>query len=240
VKVSCVLPIHNEAKYLRYSLPTLLKSPFHEIIIVLDRCVDDSKHIVEAYADDRFTIVLKTRASWKNRCAEAKHVGCSNADGDLIFFSDADIILDLKAVEKALRLFKRHTQLEVVVFSYKQYTLDGSIFQRIRDKWVNLATGISRKTNIQPKHTGIYLIKKSLAKITDHPSEYDVVQQKTKLIHIETNTLHLRPGYSKQKQIGRGKARMVLPQYNFLKILLSTIIGLQPYMLTSYLMETSK
>jgi len=238
--VSCVLPIHNDAKYLRYSMPTLLKSSFKEIVVVLDRCSNGSEDLIQKFGDDRFKVVLKNNTLWKNSCAEAKNIGCSKANSPLIFHCDADIILDLEALEKAKSLLRRHSKLNAVTFSYRQYTLDGSFFERIRNEWTNLMASISRKTGIQPGHSGIYLIRKEWANLSDHFSEYDLTQKKVNFVQIETDTLHLRPGYSKTKQFIRGKTRVALRQYGILKMLLSTILGLQPYMLVSYLKELSK
>ena len=236
-KTSCVIAVHNEAKYLRYSLPYLLTSPFEEIVFVLDRCKDNSEQIIKQYGDARFKVLCKNEANWQNPCAEAKNFGCSKATHNLLLITDADMVLDLKAVQNGIRMFEQNKNVTLVCLAYKQYSLHGTILQRLGDEWINFIGMIVRKLGVQPRRGGIYLVRKEIAAIQDSPSEYDFLQQKHKVIRIETKSLHLRPRFSKKAQISRGKARMHLPQYNVIKVLLASILQLQPYMLFSYLSE---
>jgi len=148
-----------------------------------------------------------------------------------------DVILDLKAVNKAIDILTNSKNVDRVCFSYRQYSLAGTVFQRLRDECFNLLAVIVRKFGIHPRRSGIYRAKKETVDIQDYPSEYDVLQQKHNTVQIETETLHLRPRYCKEDQIKRGKARAHLQQYSLFKTVLASLVFLQPYLLMGYLTE---
>ena len=233
MKVTCVLPVHNEQQYLPYSLPRLNKLDVEEILFVLDRCNDDSEGLIRTFGNCKTHVIRKNNSSWKNQCAEAKAYGCFKAEHGLVLMCDADVLIDVNSIETAKRIVQ--TQNCIVTLSYKQYSLNGTVLERIRDEWLNLIGLVIRKVKLQPTRSGIYLARKQNLFLEDYPSEYDQLQRKHKVVMVKSKTLHLRPRYSKTAQIRRGQARAGLPQYNFLKILLASLLEFQPYMLLAYL-----
>jgi len=235
MSTSVIIAVHNEEKHLPYFLPNLFGLHANEFIFVLDRCNDNSKHLIQTVHHPETAetkIVDKQFVSWKNSPAETQDLGCQHATGETIFMLDADIIPDKNLIEKTMPHFK---DAEIVAFTYKNYTLHGSVFQRVHDELVNFMARIIRKSGIQPKRSGLYAIKKQNAKIRDADSEYDELQRKHETKLIKTNILHLRPGLSKEKQMSQGRVRAQLPQYNLLKILLASLLLFKPYMLIAYL-----
>jgi len=45
--VSVVLPVHNEAEMLKITLPSIQQLHLDEVVIVFDRCTDNSEKIVD-------------------------------------------------------------------------------------------------------------------------------------------------------------------------------------------------
>jgi len=238
MKVSCVLPIRNEEQYLPYSLPHLNRLNVEEILFVLDRCADNSESLIMKFGNSKTRITHKTDSAWSNQCAETKAYGCSKAKYPLVLMSDADVILDSDCVEPAKHLLQ--TQNCIVMLSYRQYSLGGTVLERLHDELVNFIGLFVRRVRLQPCRGGIYMARKDSLNLEDYPSEYDILQQKYRVVSLETKTLHLRPRHSREAQIQRGKARAGLPQYNVLKILLVSLLELQPYMLFAYLREHKK
>ena len=236
MKLSCVVAVYNEEKFLPYSLPSLTNTVFDEVIIVLDRCTDDSEKLVKEAMNERFVLLHKNNQHWKNPCAESKNVGCSWANGELLMISDADIILDISAVKRAIKLFEKE-EIDAVVFTYKQHSLFSPFSSRIKDVWMNLLSKLIRIIGLQPTRTGIYMIRKEFAIIPDVEAEYDYVQQNLRTHPLHTKTLHLRPKRSKEAQIQRGRARARLAQYTILKTVIMSILLLEPYLFTGFLME---
>jgi glycosyltransferase involved in cell wall biosynthesis len=232
-RVSCMMTVCNEEKYLPYSLPVLTCNVFDELVVVLDRCTDSSEQLIREYADAR--IVTKHVMLGEHPLAEAKAYGCAQAYGRYVMVTDADIILDVGAVAEASQLLDAKPDVNIVCFTYRNYSLFGGVFSRVKDEWINLFGKVVRHLKLQPLRTGIYLMRRDL-QIPQCESEYDYLQQIYATVAIETDTLHLRPQFgSKKKQLLSGAARARLPQYNLAKMLLASILQLQPYLLVGYL-----
>jgi cellulose synthase/poly-beta-1,6-N-acetylglucosamine synthase-like glycosyltransferase len=228
------MAIYNEEKFLPYSLPNIVDPVFNELVFVFDRCTDKSEELVKGFMDERFVIFHKDKQEWVNPCAESKSVGVSLANKELLMISDADVILDIDSVKKAIKLFEK--DIDAVVFSYNQYSLSGTIFNRIKDEWINLLWRFIRKSKFQPTRSGIYMIKKEMAIIPDLTGEYDHLQQTLRTFPINTKTIHLRPRRSKKTQIQRGRVRSNLPQYTAFKTLITSLLLLEPHTFVGFLM----
>ena len=83
MRISVVIPVHNEERYLRYSLPSLKCLDVDEFVFVLDRCTDHSFDLI-IRAMKRATIIIKKKKRWRNGCAEAFQMGFDEAKGDVI------------------------------------------------------------------------------------------------------------------------------------------------------------
>jgi len=234
---SCVIPVHNEAKYLPYSLSALKTLPFDEFIFVLDKCTDNSEAQIRAVGDSRFVIYKKTVHRWHDSCSEAKQQGSTVAKGEAIMMTDADVILDAQSIEEAVRLLEQSPTLELIIFIYRFYTLF-SVRERIWDEWLNLFVRITRALKLQPVRYGIYMIRKAKARFVDTVGQYDYFQRNLNCQAISTKTLHLRPKRDKTSQIRRGYSRAKMPQYNLFKMILAAFLQLQPYVLLGYFQGT--
>lgn len=232
--LSCVVAVHNEEKYLPYSLTNISNSVFDEIIFVLDRCTDASEKIVKTIRDNRFYLLHKNQQTWNEGCAESKNMGCLYAIGELLMISDADVILDIVAVRKAVEYLKKR-DIDAIIFTYRQYSIFGTVLDRIKDEWMNILWKLIRKCGLQPPRSGIYMIKKKVANIPDLPNEYDNIQQKLRIIPISTKTLHLRPRRSPNELFQRGRLRAQLPQYSKLKIFIMSILQFEPNLFVGFL-----
>lgn len=107
--VSVVVPAHNEARVIE----RLARSVFDtsevnlELIVVLDRCTDDTRARLEAAAmgDPRLQIIENDRCppDWAGKCNAAR-VGAEAASGEWLLFTDADVQFDPEALRAALGL----------------------------------------------------------------------------------------------------------------------------------------
>jgi len=235
-KLVCVLAVHNEEEYLPYSL-----GPLRElgclVVAVLDRCVDSSGKLIKRYVEN-VEVVFKETASWKNSyAAEAKNLGCDVAKelgADMILMTDADVLLDVDAVQKA-RSILASSNNQIVVLPYWQYSLFASPISRILNGIQNLFASINRKLKIHPVCFGVYVGEADVMCLEDVPSEYDVLQHKVRTTWINTKGLHLRPRLNVASQIKRGEARATRPKYTLLKVMISSLFILQPFVLVGYL-----
>lgn len=88
--VSIVVPIYNQEKYLKKSIPCLLKQKYDNIQVVLvnDGSTDQSKNIIEKYAteDKRIKVINKRNGGLVDATIE----GVRASDGEYIAFLDPD------------------------------------------------------------------------------------------------------------------------------------------------------
>lgn len=236
MKVSVTMAVHDEEQYLLYSLKPFLKSVVDEIIFVLDRCTDNSEMIINRFkkiTPINVKVARKNTKKWCNSAGESKKLAVSLSSKEIVLMIDADIIVERETVEQAKKILEQ-TDLKMVKFIYQQYSLYGSLFDRVKDEWINLLAKLTSK--IQPIRRGIYMIKKDAFWIGDLPNVYDPLQQKLENVSTSMNgMIHLRPKYNKDAQIDRGRSRRLLPQYNLLKILLLSFIEFSPYTLIGWL-----
>ena len=81
IKISAVISAHNEAHQLSDCLETL--SFADEIVVLLDRCNDDSELIAKRYTDRIFT------GQWLTE-GERRNAGIQACTGEWVFEIDAD------------------------------------------------------------------------------------------------------------------------------------------------------
>ena len=102
-KFSVLLPIHNEASWLPYSLPSVFALDPDEILLMLDRCTDDSEKVARQLAS-KFRVLHKLSCiefeketpDWKTRLAYLRYRGSKLARNDYVLFTSADLVVDPK------------------------------------------------------------------------------------------------------------------------------------------------
>ena len=99
VKISVIIPVYNDEKYLRQCLDSISSQSLKDIeIICINESTDDSSDILSEYADKDNRIIILNR---KNQgSAIARNSGLSIAKGEYIGFLDADdMYIDEKSLE---------------------------------------------------------------------------------------------------------------------------------------------
>jgi glycosyltransferase involved in cell wall biosynthesis len=249
MKVSVVMPIHNEEDLLPYSLRALLSAPAHEFIFVLDRCTDNSKNVVSRFAASvgRCKILEKREASWLNAAAEAYDFGAQYASGDWIYFIDADTVVDRRVFDP-----KYWQQGNAFRFRYYNYDIRGipirsayekvllRITERLGISTGHFATVVSfkgdywRKTRHElqsPWRLAKEVPLENIEGLRKNPTlalRGIILQEQRRyerdFVRVrDTNCLHLRPKNSTDQQELQGIARYVLG-YPLWKVLLHSIM----------------
>lgn len=106
-KVSVIVPAHNEEQHAPACAASLLASdyPEFEVIIVLDRCTDNTAALLArlAAADPRLRIIEvdSCPADWAGKCNAAR-IGAAAATGAMLLFTDADTQFDPRLIRAAV------------------------------------------------------------------------------------------------------------------------------------------
>ena len=104
--ISVVIPAHNEQEVIDACLCSVRGQidANLEIIVVMDRCTDETEHIVARHAreDERVVAVVNSSCpeDWAGKCY-AMHRGALRASGEWILFVDADTTMDARLVRAA-------------------------------------------------------------------------------------------------------------------------------------------
>ena len=121
MKLSVIIPLYNKEKYIERCLHSLLTqdiSPIeYEIIIIDDGSKDSGAQIVQGYVEKHSNIHLISQSNQgpsvaRNRCLEV-------ANGDYIYFLDADDLLTTNVLDCLLELCKQNN-LEILEFNSKE------------------------------------------------------------------------------------------------------------------------
>lgn len=102
LKVSIIISSYNYAAFVRDAIDSALQQtyPHMEIIVVDDGSTDNSRDILNEYAESVKLIFKKNGGQ-----ASAFNTGFENCQGDVIIFLDSDDLINDDAVEKIVPLF---------------------------------------------------------------------------------------------------------------------------------------
>lgn len=114
VQMSIIIPAYNNPQALRECLSALVRSlhPATEIIVVDDASTDDTPAVAAALG------VRVLRHERNSGPAAARNYGGRQAQGDILFFVDADVILAPDAVSRVLQILAEHPEVAAVFGSY--------------------------------------------------------------------------------------------------------------------------
>lgn len=112
--ISIVVPVRNGGDNFRLCLQSLVEvaPKVIEIIVVDDGGTDDSRQLAEAAG----MVVIKLPNS--GGPARARNRGAQIAKGDILFFVDADVTLTEATVDRMVRQFREHPDLDALIGSY--------------------------------------------------------------------------------------------------------------------------
>lgn len=114
MRFSVIMPAHNAAKWIERGLDSIRKQVFsdYELIVVCDSCEDNTKEIVERYADKVICIDAHSDGA-------ARNTGLEAAKGEYILFQDDDDWwlheFAFKQIDDKLKELK---DLDVLCFSF--------------------------------------------------------------------------------------------------------------------------
>ena len=104
--VSIILSVYNEEKIIRDKIENFLSLDYPqkllEMVIISDRCTDNTENIINSFSCDRIKLLTQKRRSGKTT---SLNFGVSSANGDIILFTDANSMFAKDAVRKLIRHF---------------------------------------------------------------------------------------------------------------------------------------
>lgn len=130
MSITVIIPARNEGNYIAKTLESLLSQsvkPSH-IIVVLDRCSDNTEQIVDEFAQraDKITKVVKSNTKYSRTfmkgylVAEAINVGLEYAKpfSDYVMIANADSVYSSGYIEEAIGIMREHPDCAIVGYSH--------------------------------------------------------------------------------------------------------------------------
>jgi glycosyltransferase involved in cell wall biosynthesis len=112
--ISVIIPVHNGAAFLRRCLEALATSRCsYECIVVNDGSTDETGEIARSFPGQVIDLPDGPRGP-----AYARNRGAEAAQGDIVFFLDADVIVGGDTLERIEQTFVQHPEVEAVFGSY--------------------------------------------------------------------------------------------------------------------------
>lgn len=128
--VSVIVPVYNGAEDLERCLAAIDNSDWStlECIVVDDASTDP--HIIDIAKRHGVRLV---RLEQRSGPALARNAGVKKARGEIIFFTDADVLLHSNAIGKAMRALESNPEIAAVFGSYDDKPDHGSLLSRYRN-----------------------------------------------------------------------------------------------------------
>lgn len=114
LKVSVIVPFYNASPTLARCLESILANdyPHLEVICVDDRSTDDSPAIAARYDVQLLQMIHQSGA------AAARNLAVNAATGDILYFTDADVIVPPNIIERLADLFFEHEDMDACFGAY--------------------------------------------------------------------------------------------------------------------------
>ncbi|MCD7809093.1 MAG: glycosyltransferase family 2 protein, partial [Erysipelotrichaceae bacterium] len=117
LKVSIIMPVYNKEMYIAKVIQAILNQTFKdfELIIINDGSTDKSFNIIQYYGDidNRIKIINQKNAG----VSAARNAGIEKANGEWIWFVDADDVLDINFLNNVFSFELKDVNLVVGCFN---------------------------------------------------------------------------------------------------------------------------
>ena len=142
--VSVIIPVYNAAQYIERCIKAFTQSSysFYEIIVVDDASTDDSVEIARKYGVRIFHVVIQSGP------AAARNLGAKMAKGDILFFVDADIMIEQGTISRVVTDFERNNNLAALFGSYDDSPSENNFVSQYKNLMHHFVHQRSRKDAI--------------------------------------------------------------------------------------------
>lgn len=193
------MPIRNEEHYLPYCLPSLYNIHPSQVILIFDRCTDQSLYVAKKISNktkispETVRIEKKPR-NWRWQLAYLINRGVQQSDYPIVFVANADIIID-PIVETKIQVLNQR-EIGWVSFGWIDYPLTYENFlsraiQRIHTLHTPTGTNYAFKRDAYEKIDVKGLMRLPMA--IDQYIFKEIMLQSLHPAYFQTKSVHLRP-----------------------------------------------
>lgn len=120
--VTVIVPVHNGARFLGRCLGALYESDYEnfDVVVVDDASTDDSRRVARGFP---FRVI---ELAERGGPARARNLAAAGAAGEILFFTDADVVVKPETLRRAVELLAEHEGAAGVIGSYTKETPAGN------------------------------------------------------------------------------------------------------------------
>ena len=117
IVISIIIPVYNAISTLDRCLEGVISSKYEnlELIVVDDGSTDGSLEVAKRYTD----LVIESSARQLGP-AQARNRGAEIAEGEILFFVDADVVIEPESLSKVAQTFIQHPDYDATFGSYDE------------------------------------------------------------------------------------------------------------------------
>lgn len=133
MKVSVILCVYNEEKYVRQAIESILGQSLTdlELIIVNDGSTDSTKDIIESYRDKRIKLINQENIG----LGASRNKGLRVAEGDYVTFLDGDDWFSPEALEES---YNKAVLNDTDILMFQMINYDDDTGRIYENDWFNL------------------------------------------------------------------------------------------------------
>jgi len=129
LRLSVIIPVYNGGEKFRRCLVSLKEShrPPSEIIVVADGDTDESWRLAKEFGAHVFRFAVPGGP------ARARNFGAARAQGDVLFFIDADVMVTPDAIGRVISCFAREPEVDALFGSYDDAPAEPNYLSQYRN-----------------------------------------------------------------------------------------------------------
>lgn len=133
--ISVIIPCYNSAHTIGACLQAILQSDYknYEIIIVDDFSTDNTRQLVREFPCQLISLLSHRGAGY------ARNAGARASHGDILFFTDADCLLQKNTLQKVADAMATLDSKAIVGGTYTRQPYDNDFFSRFQSLFVHYA-----------------------------------------------------------------------------------------------------
>lgn len=241
LRFTVILPVHNEAEMLPYTLRSIFDLGPDEVIFGLDRCTDSSESVIRGYAkrvNYGGALTLRVFAEgdgvgWAFRPGYLRRELYRMARNDVILNTSADIRLDPLIRDH----IERNPEYKLLSFGYLDYPFNPQTFIKTI---ISATTPIHGYAGLLSFSRDAWLETEDLEELKKIPRGEDThlqlaIAKRHPAKHINTWSLHLRPNETRLDHYNRGLAAHHQLHIGIPRAFVSSFVMLRPALFTGYI-----
>lgn len=123
--ISVIIPVYNGEKYIRECLDSIVNQTLGieniEVILVDDSSTDNSVDIINEYVSKYPSSFKLIKQQTNQGSGPARNLGLKYVTKDFVTYLDCDDKISLNAYEKALEIFKKDVDVDLVMYKWEEF-----------------------------------------------------------------------------------------------------------------------